>query len=220
MRRSSSGVYGGVGAAERQHARRERLLAAGLDLLGTDGRQATTVRAVCARAKLTPRYFYESFEDLDALLLAVFDEIGAELAQVVLEAVTPPPGDARRTARAAIGAAVDLVTGDPRKGRVLFAEGIGSEALTRRRLATLRGFASMVAAQGRAFYGVGEPGDPLVETTALMLVGGLAETFMAWLDGSLQSGREQLIDNCSDLFVATGEAAVQLSRAHALTIKH
>jgi AcrR family transcriptional regulator len=166
---------------------------------------------VCARAKLTPRYFYESFPDLDTLLLAVFDETGAELAQAVLEAVTPPPGDARTTARAAIGAAVDTITGDRRKGRVLFAEGMGSEALTRRRLSTLRGFAAMVAAQGRAFYGVGEQGDGLVETTALMLVGGLAETLMAWLDGSLNVTREQLIDDCADLFVAAGEAAVRLS---------
>jgi AcrR family transcriptional regulator len=204
-------VYGGVAASERSAARRQRLLDAGLDLLGTDGWQATTVRGVCARAKLTPRYFYESFPDLDALLLAVFDEIGAELAQAVLEAVIPPPGDAPTTARAAIGAAVDVITGDPRKGRVLFAEGIGSEALTRRRLATLRSFASMVAAQGSAFYGIGDAADPLVQTTALMLVGGLAETFMAWLDGSLNVTREQLIGDCADLFVATGEAAVKLS---------
>jgi AcrR family transcriptional regulator len=210
--RSTTGVYGGVSAAARQQSRRDRLVAAGLDLLGTEGWRATTVRGACARAKLTPRYFYESFADLDALVLAVFDEIGAELAQAVLEAVTPPPGDARATARAAIGAAVDVITGDPRKGRVLFAEGMGSEALTRRRVTTLRGFASMVAAQGRAFYGVGEPDDPLVETTALMLVGGIAETFMAWLDGSLHTTRERLIEDCAGLFVATGEAAVRMSR--------
>jgi AcrR family transcriptional regulator len=203
-------MYGGVAAAERTAGRRERLLEAGLDLLGTEGWQATTVRSACARAKLTPRYFYESFADLDALLLAVFDQLAGELAQAVLAAVTPPPGDARQTARAAIGAAVDAITGDPRKGRVLFAEGIGSEALTRRRVTTLRGFATMVAAQGRAFYGTGK-GDLLVETTALMLVGGLAETLMAWLDGSLQVTREQLVEDCAELFVATGETAVKLS---------
>jgi AcrR family transcriptional regulator len=204
-------VYGGVGAAERREARRARLIDAGLDLLGTEGWHATTVRGVCARAKLTPRYFYESFAELDALLLAVFDELAAELAEAVLEAVTPPPGDARATARAAIAAGLGVVADDPRKGRVLFAEGIGSAALTRRRMTTLRGFAAMVAAQGSAFYGVGADGDALVQTTALMLVGGLAETFMAWLDGSLDTTREQLIDDCADLFVATGQTAVKLS---------
>jgi AcrR family transcriptional regulator len=208
-------VYGGVGAAERQSARRERLIAAALDLLGTEGWHAATVRAVCARAKLTPRYFYESFADLDSLLLAVFDGVAQELAGAVLAAVTPPPGDARATAGAAIGAGIDHVTADPRRARILFAEALGSDALARRRVTTLRGFATLVASQGRAFYGVADSADPLVDTTALMLVGGLAETFMAWLDGTLQVTREQLIDDCADLFVATGEAAVALMRARA-----
>jgi hypothetical protein len=48
-----------------------------------------------------------------------------------------------------------------------------------------------------------------------MLVGGLAETLLAWLDGTLEVTREQLIDDCTDLFAATGEASVRLVRARA-----
>lgn len=44
-------------------------------MLGTDGWQATTVRGICERARLNPRYFYESFSGLDELLVAVFDRI-------------------------------------------------------------------------------------------------------------------------------------------------
>ena len=205
-------VYGGVQASERSAARRQRLLDAGLDLLGTDGWSATTVRAVCASARLTPRYFYESFADLDALLLAVFDEVTDEVAVRALAAVTPPPGDARATARAAIAAGVEVLTDDPRKARVMFAEAMGSEALATRRRETLRGFAMLVAAQGSAFYGIGDPADRLVQLSATMLVGGLAEAFAAWLDGGVPATREQLIDECAELFVATGEAAVRLAR--------
>jgi AcrR family transcriptional regulator len=209
---SATGIYGGVGAPERRAGRRARLLEAGLDLLGTEGWQATTVRGVCGRAGLTARYFYESFEDLDALLLAVFDSLAAESAAVVLEAVGRAPDEARAKARAAIAAYVDMLTLDPRKARVLFVEAMGSEALMRRRFETLRMFARLVAEQGRAFYGVRDDGERLVHTTALMLVGGLAETLLAWLDGTLCSSREQLIEDCADLFVATGEAAVALVR--------
>jgi AcrR family transcriptional regulator len=204
-------VYGGVAAAERAASRRQRLLDAGLELLGTDGYGSTTVRAVCAQAKLTPRYFYESFADLDSLLVAVFDEIADELATEILKAVTPPPGDATETARAAIGAGVNTLTDDPRKARVLFTEAIGSEALAERRRQTLRGFAGLVAAQGRAFYGAPESSDRLVELSALMLVGGLSETFAAWLDGTVPATTEELIDDCTALFVATGETAARLS---------
>ncbi|MCP9969857.1 hypothetical protein LUW76_31825 [Actinomadura madurae] len=37
--------------------------------------QGTSLRAVCARAGLSPRYFYESYADLDALLADVHDRI-------------------------------------------------------------------------------------------------------------------------------------------------
>jgi AcrR family transcriptional regulator len=211
-----STVYGGVSAGDRRAARRIRLIAAGLDLLGGEAYAATTVRAVCARAGLTPRYFYESFADLDALLLAVFDETAGEAAGVVLEAVAGAPAqDARARARAAIGAMVALVAEDPRRARILFVTALGSEALARRRFEALRMFADLVADHGREFYGLKDGDDPLMRTTALTLVGGLAETLLAWLDGTLHSTREQLVEDCSELFVATGEAAVALARARA-----
>src|SRR5581483_1962254 len=101
MPRSGTRVYGGVDAVERRAARRARLIGAALDLLGTDGWQATTVRAICARAGLTARYFYESFADRDELLLAVFDEIAQEAAAVVLDAVASAPAEAWAKSRAA-----------------------------------------------------------------------------------------------------------------------
>ncbi len=96
---------------------------------------------------------------------------------------------------------------------MLFIEAMGSEPLARRRFETVRMFARLVAEQARAFYRVPGETDPLVELTALMLAGGLAEALLAWLDGSLRVTREQLIEDCTDLFVANGEAAVRLVNA-------
>ena len=93
---------------------------------------------------------------------------------------------------------------------------MGSETLARRRFQTLRMFAQLVADQARGFYGVPGEADLIVEITALMLAGGLAETLLAWLDGTLRVTREQLIEDCTDLFVATGAGAVALVRARAL----
>ena len=211
--RIATGRYAGVDAGERRATRRGQLIEAALDLLATEGWQASTVRAICARAKLTPRYFYESFADRDALLLAVFDEIAEQGAAAVLDAVNRAPADARAKSRAAIAAFVGLVTDDPRKARVLFVEAMGSEPLARRRFETLRVFAGLVAAQARDFYGMTDEPNSVVDVTALMLVGGLAEVLLAWLDGTLYATREQLIEDCTDLFVATGEGAVRLVRS-------
>jgi AcrR family transcriptional regulator len=209
---AATGRYGGVEASVRIAGRRAALIEAGLELLGTQGWPATTVRAVCAQANLTPRYFYESFKDLDSLLLAVFDGIAGDAAAEVLAAVTEAPQDARAKAHAAIAAFVDFLTRDPRRARVLFIEATGAEALARRRFATVRMFAGLVAQQARSFYRLSDDPDPLVELTALMLAGGLAESLLAWLDGTLELSREQLLEHCSDLFVATGAAAVELAR--------
>jgi AcrR family transcriptional regulator len=205
-------IYGGVSAEDRRSRRREQLLEAGLELLGTEGWSATTMTAVCAHAGLTERYFYESFPDREALLVAVFDRVTSEAAEVVLAAIEGSPHEARARSRAAIAAFVELMTDDPRKGRVAFVEALGSEALMRRRYETIRTFAALLSGQARDFYGMPDGADQLVELTSFMLVGGLAEALMAWLGGELETSREQLIEDSTDLFVATGEAAVAIAR--------
>ena len=65
--------WNGLSTEERQRERRQLLIEAALDLLATEGSSGTTVRAVCAQARLNPRYFYESFDELDALVVAVYD---------------------------------------------------------------------------------------------------------------------------------------------------
>ena len=205
-------IYGGVSAEDRRSRRREQLLDAGLELLGTAGWSGTTMTAVCSRAGLTERYFYESFADREALLLAVFDRITKEAADSILAAIKASPADARARSGAAIGAFIELMTDDPRKGRVAFVEAMGSEALMRRRYETIQTFAALLGDQARDFYGMTTDGDQLVELTSFLLVGGLAEALMAWLGGGLKTSRDQLIEDCTDLFVATGEAAVAIAR--------
>jgi AcrR family transcriptional regulator len=202
----STRPYGGVSAEDRVATRRSQLLDAGLDLFGTDGWNAATVRAICARAGLTERYFYESFKDREALLVAVFDRIISEATAAVLRAVEESPHDARAKSRASIAAFVGLMTDDPRKGRIAFVEAMGSEALMQRRLDTMRAFAALIAEQARAFYGRAAVPREDAELTTFMLVGGLAETLIAWLRGELEVSRERLVDHCAGLFVAAADA--------------
>jgi len=207
--------YRGVSAEQRLADRRERLLEAGLDLLGSEGWGATTVRGVCARAGLTERYFYESFKDREALLLTVYDRIVGEAAEVVLRAVADAPHDAREKSKAALSAFVDLMTADPRKGRVAFIEAMGSEALMARRLETLRAFGQLIAQQAREFYGPSAVTAADAELTAQLLVGGVAETLITWLDGQLDVSRERLVEHSAELFVAAAGVSSEPGRASA-----
>ena len=55
--------------------RRDKLVAAGVELLGGAAGPALTVRAVCRESGLTERYFYESFADRDEFVRAVYDHV-------------------------------------------------------------------------------------------------------------------------------------------------
>jgi hypothetical protein len=133
--------------------------------------------------------------------VAVFDRISEEVTGAVVAAVAENAGHVRATAHQAIGALVDLVTVDPRKGQVAFIEAMGSPALMRRRLDTLQQFADLVVAWGREEYG-SEPDEETAQLTAQVLVGGLAEALIAWLEGRLQVSREKLVNHCTELFLA------------------
>jgi AcrR family transcriptional regulator len=206
-------VYGGESAADRQAGRRDGLLDAGLEVFGGAGDAAPTVRAVCAEAKLTTRYFYESFDDLDALRIAVFERVVGEAAQAILAALETASDDARDRAHAVIEAFVVNLTDDPRRARVAFTAGAGNPELEQRRIATVRMFSRLTAQEGGAFYGAPEPDapDPVVELTASLLVGGLAHLMLSWLDGQLAVEREQLVDYCAEIFVVTGARAAEIA---------
>lgn len=211
----ATGRYGGASAEERRAERRERLLDAALELLGSEGWPATTVRGVCAEARLNPRYFYESFRDLDDLLVAAFDRIAADMTEAILAGYAEAPDTPHAKAHATVGTMVRHVTDDPRRARVLFVEALGNEALAHRRIQTMHQMSELVATYGREFYRRRDDSDPIADMAAQLLVGGIAELLISWLDGRLHMTREQLIDDLVELFVATGTGALAIAEERA-----
>lgn len=197
-------VYGGVEGDHRRSERRAQLVESGLDLLGGDGDdQSLTVRGVCKHAGLTARYFYENFTDREALAVAVYDHVIEGIITTTLEAVGAAPADARAMIRAGLENIVSTVADDPRKGRLLFSAALTSKLLAHRRLRSSRLFASLLGGQAKDFYGLDETTD--LEPTTQFLVGGLAQTLTAWLDGMLGVGQDKLVDHCTGLFLVVAE---------------
>lgn len=139
--------YGGVSAEERRSERRARLLDAGFDLLGTRGYAQTTVSDVLDRAGLTSRYFYEHFENREALLTAVYDEgirRGYGASAAAMERHDSDPLSV--TTSAQLEAFYEVVVDDPRMARVLFVEAVGvSQAMETHRRAVMRRIAAAIA---------------------------------------------------------------------------
>lgn len=194
--------YRGISAEDRRAARRAALLEAALDVLGAAQPGPLTMTAICGRAGLTERYFYESFPDRDALLVELLDTIAAE---VLDRSVTALDGDAPPAERvtASIRAMVDVLAADPRKGRAALVTSLGVPALRARRQELLSGFERLVADRTRALYGERAWSAPDDRIESLLFVGGLAELLSAWLTGALDVAPEAIVDAATRHYLAT-----------------
>ncbi len=200
--------YGGIGADERRARRRAQLIEAGLEVLGREGIEGTTMTGVCAQAGLTERYFYESFRDLDDLLLAVVDENINQLGAAVLIAVSEAPPDLYARSHAAAGTLIRYLTDDPRRARA-YVEAIGSAALQQRRAQAVGVFAAVLAEQMRELRDLnGERHRARLEVATIVLIGGVSEAVARWIAGGIDLSREELIDECAQLCVGTADALV------------
>jgi AcrR family transcriptional regulator len=208
---SKGGNYGGVSAAVRQEDRRRRLLEAGLEVIGTQGWSAATVRAVCRQAGLTSRFFYESFTSVEELALSLFDEIFDRTIAAVISAVESAPRDPRARNRIAIETFVEQLTTDQRVARFVFMEALGSQVLTRRRLAVIR---AAVQATIRQVGPHGPAGvSPIYrEISATVLIGGLAELLIGWMHGEIEVELSQLVEDYVQLVTEVGDATFGKAR--------
>ena len=78
--------FRGVSPEDRRAERHQRLIDGVLDVVAAEGTINVTVDKVCAASRLTKRYFYEAFGDLDSLLLAAADQLFERLFTVMVGA--------------------------------------------------------------------------------------------------------------------------------------
>lgn len=196
-------TWAGSSLEQRRATRRAKLLDVGRDLLGTNGSTAVTVRSVCRRSGLTDRYFYENFTDRDGLVLAVYEAVVTEARTALQSGISDATADEpRAVARAAVESFLDLLTDDPRTGRILLLEPLTDAALSERGAELMPAFAELVRAQ------LGERAPALeAEMTATALIGALTNLFIRWLDGSLPADRTHITDYCVDLLLTAASLA-------------
>ena len=186
--------YGGRSAEELSAERRQRLLASGLELFGTQGYPPTTVEILCRHAKVTTRHFYEQFADRESLLITLFEAILQETQARVLSVMADPVLPPEAKLLAALDTFLAHHLDDPRKARITTQEILGvsprAEA-SRQRVITgfaglLEQYLAMLAANGTL------PGRNF-RVPAFGIVGAMHELQIAWLDGALGLTREELV---------------------------
>jgi AcrR family transcriptional regulator len=192
--------YRGVAHADRIAERREMLIETGLDCLHEDGLSGVSVRSICTRARLTPRYFYESFADLDALLLAIVDAVAAEVAARSLAATRAAGASGPDQVRAAIDAGYAVVATDRRKATALLVAAAGHGPLAARRQQIVADYAQLALANLAPLGAL--PDRREATATAMFLMGGAGELIGAVLSGRVRLSRTQLVDRLTELWLA------------------
>lgn len=192
--------YAGRSSAQRRAERRGRLLAAGLEVFGTAGWSGATIEQLCLAAAVATRSFYEEYASREALLLAVYARVLADVTESVEQALSEAGEDAERRVRAGVAAYVDAVTTDPRRARIVHREVRAAGVLEEERHAGLQAFAGLIARES-VVLGVTGPaaGNRL---TALALAGAVNELLIDWVATSPPPPTAPLVDELTRLFLA------------------
>lgn len=206
----------GVSAEQRVSERRERLLAAGLEVFARDGFHAAKVRDVCAEAELTQRYFYESFDDKEALLAAISEGIVADFVRAAGPSVALVASDFDAAADGAARAVIASLTDDPRRARLLFVELVGvSPGLEDRRRVVIGSLVNVIRGAAVAASGSWARDSVEVELIARAVIGAGQELLIAHVRDELPIDHDGLVANLRRLFLHARSIIEALAREHA-----
>jgi AcrR family transcriptional regulator len=187
--------YRGVSPDDRRRDRRDRLVAAGLELYGTRGIAATRVDDVCAAAGLTKRYFYESFSSPDELAEAVLEKAVDDLTVLIVPVIA---AGGARDPRPAIATFMTALWDDPRLLRILFVE-TNYGSLTQHRHALVdRAVDTWLAADPQASTDPSEQAEQRL--LAYAFTGSAVEVSLAWLSGRINLPAETITDQLVRIF--------------------
>ena len=164
---------------------------------------AVTKRAVCARARLNDRYFYEHFADRDALLRVLAVDLTEQgLAASVAGTMAAGP-DIRAQIRGGVGAAVGFVVADPRRIAILEAS-YHSDVLHRARVTAQHAIAKTMVMVRRDMMGESEVESDDTEMSAYALAAGALELVAAWSRSEFDATKENMVDLVARMLFATG----------------
>ena len=184
---------------------------AAFDTIAEHGVSTLRVRAVCTRARLNDRYFYESFRDCDELLIATFEDQFNRALTGIMATVAESPHELKPRARAVLEFAFAFIDEDPRRPPLLI-ELQTAEALAGRRHEVIDVLTQVMVGQVRALLGEAAGTDDNVMLTALTVVGGLLELTTQWYRRQIKVSQSQLIEFMTALVVTTTDIAGALER--------
>ncbi|MBJ7472680.1 MAG: TetR/AcrR family transcriptional regulator [Solirubrobacteraceae bacterium] len=199
--------YGGVSHEQRKERRRQQFLDAGLELFGTIGYRQTTVRVLAKQAGATDRYFYESFANMEDLLVAVYGACMDRVQRAVLASLEalPPRCDEAQLIATTLDAFF-LEFEDRRLARVCWIEILGvSPNVDAVYQGEVRRFADFLAALVRERFPDLMPPEHLTGLVSIALIGAVSETAIQWFLDDYERPREHIVAALVTVFLGVAQ---------------
>lgn len=175
--------YRGISQEERREERRQKLIQAAIEIFGSKGYHASTVRTICQAAGVTERYFYESFSNSEELLCAAYDAVNERLHLAISAALfSAEHKEPAHLARVALHVLYESIQQDPAAARLQFIEILGvSPAVDERYRASVENFALLINSIASATGNTPTAGSEQQQWIATGLVGAVVTIAHRWI---------------------------------------
>lgn len=196
--------FKGLSLSERKQARREKLIEAGIEAYGTHGFFSVTVKDICLEAKLTERYFYESFKKSEQLFQTIFLKLIDQLQQNVMQAIMQASTDSKKMIEAGLTALLMTLKNNPRMARIIYIDAMLVQELHNQ--ATIHETMSRFDRMIHAFVMLMMPNINKSEREISMIATGLngyvTQIAIRWVMSGYKQPMEEVLSSCSAVFLA------------------
>lgn len=190
-------TYGGVIKEERASARREQLLKAATHLIGTKGFKAATVRAVCTESGLAQRYYYETFDNSEDMLIQVYN-LHIERIVSLVEKSFATEESLQGKIRAGLISFFQVAQKDPAMIQIVFHEIFGvSKTVDSAYIKGTKLFATIFLQVALPFLGKVNNKNARFELIAQAFVGAIIQVTTSWMLEGFKRDIDEIVDNLS-----------------------
>lgn len=195
--------FKGLSLEQRQNERREKLIEAGLQIYGTQGFFSVTVRDICNEAKLTERYFYESFKRSEELFKTIYLRLIEQLQQDILAAVMQSKVTPRLMINSGLNALLKALQDDPRMARILFIDAILVHELQGNTIyEAVARFDRMIQAFMMLMFPKKHSQAANLSLVSTGLNGYVTHIAMRWVIGGFKEPRDQILVACEIAYLS------------------
>lgn len=196
--------FKGLSLTERKQARREKLIQAGIQAYGRQGFFAVTVKDICNEAKLTERYFYESFKKSDELFQTIFLTLIDQLQQNVIQAIMQASPVPEKMIASGLTALLTTLKNNPGMARIIYIDAMLVQELHNQ--ATIHETMSRFERMIHAFVMLTMPhikrSEREISLIATGLNGYITQIAIRWVMSGFKQSMDEVLSSCSIVFLS------------------